>query len=150
MLVGCLICLSSKLLWPFYLMNSYWQVPRKSTSERLPSKEETKVQLSSKSVKEENKAQMSTKRVTTNGDLVDPDKLIKQRTSVGKKTQGDIANHGLPGNLVKVSYSNRRITDASASWTSLPSSLAKLGKVGFFEVINLPNQMYLSASSLAG
>ncbi|HEX7869701.1 MAG TPA: hypothetical protein VF455_06260 [Chryseobacterium sp.] len=131
-------------------MNSYWQVLRKSTSKRFPSKEETKVQPSSKSVKEENKAQMLTKRVTTNGDLVDPDKLIKQRTSVGKKTQCDNANHGLPGNLVKVSYNNRRITDASASCNSLPSSLANLGKVGFFEVINLPNQMYLSESSLGG
>lgn len=107
-----------------------WQVPRKSTSERLPSKEENKLhKMSSKSPKEENKVQMSTKKVAVNGDLADCNKSSKPRTSVGKKLSGEATNNGLPGNMVKVSLSNRRLTDGNASWTALPSSLIKLGKV---------------------
>lgn len=102
-------------------------VPRKSTSERLPSKEENKVQISMKPSKEENKFQVA-KKVTANGDSDGVDKSNKQRTSAGKKSSGEAANQGLPGNLVKVSLSNRRLTDGSVSWASLPSSLAKLGK----------------------
>ncbi|XP_017223375.1 uncharacterized protein LOC108199879 isoform X1 [Daucus carota subsp. sativus] len=104
------------------------QVPRKSTSERLPPKEETKVKVSSKSVKEENKAGLAANRATTNGALVDPNRSHKQMLSVGKKTPGNVANHGLPGNFNKVSLSKKRLTEGSASWASLPSSLAKLGK----------------------
>lgn len=100
-------------------------VPRKSTSERLPSKEENK-QLSSKLPKDENKLQISTKRI--NGDLVDSDKSYKQRTSAGRKLSSEAANNGIPGNMTKVSLSSRRLTDGNVSWTALPSSLAKLGK----------------------
>ncbi|KAF8393757.1 hypothetical protein HHK36_019955 [Tetracentron sinense] len=92
-------------------------VPRKKplTNDKLSSKEDTKVQ-------------MPAKKVTANGALDDPDKSNKQRTSVGKKTSAEVAPNGLPGNLVKVVLSNRRLTDGSFSWSSLPSSLAKLGK----------------------
>ncbi|XAR71108.1 hypothetical protein NMG60_11028223 [Bertholletia excelsa] len=103
-------------------------VPRKSTSERLPSKEENKVHAVTKPSKEESKFQKPAKKVISNGDLDDSDKLNKQRNAVGRKSSGDSANHGLPGNLVKVSLSNRRSTEASVSWASLPPSLAKLGK----------------------
>lgn len=72
---------------------------------------------------------MSSKKVDANGDLLDPDKSSIQRTSVGKKLAGEVSNHGLPGNFVKVSVNNKRLTDASVSWSSLPSSLTKLGKV---------------------
>ncbi|GFY92772.1 GPI-anchored adhesin-like protein, putative [Actinidia rufa] len=77
--------------------------------------------------KRKNKFQVPMKKVTSNGDLDDVDKSNKQRTSVGKKLSGEVSNHGLPGNLVKVSLSSRRLTDG-ASWASLPPSLAKLGK----------------------
>ncbi|KAL5543194.1 hypothetical protein UlMin_010904 [Ulmus minor] len=100
--------------------------PRKSTSsERLPSKEEKKIQVSAKSSKEENKVQMSTKKVS-NGALDEQNKSDKQRISVVRKSFGESAN-GFPGNLVKVPV-NRKLTEASVSWVSLPSSLAKLGK----------------------
>lgn len=101
------------------------QTPRKSVSERLPSKEESKP---SKSTREESKVNASIKKASINGDAPD---IVKAsaRTSVGKKLSGEVANNGLPGNLVKVSVGNRRLTDASVSWASLPSSLAKLGKV---------------------
>ncbi|KAE9450486.1 hypothetical protein C3L33_17612, partial [Rhododendron williamsianum] len=89
-------------------------VPRKSTSERLPSKED--------------KFQVPTKKATANGDLDDVDKSNKRKHSVGKKPSGEVANHGLPGNLVKVSLGNRRLTDGSVSWASLPPSLSRLGK----------------------
>ncbi|XP_043706485.1 uncharacterized protein LOC122656106 isoform X2 [Telopea speciosissima] len=78
------------------------------------------------SSKEEN-VQMTAKKVTANGGLSDLDKSNNQRTSVGKKTS-EVASNGLPGNLVKVLLNNRRLTDGSVSWSSIPSSLAKLGK----------------------
>ncbi|XP_057958053.1 uncharacterized protein LOC131150959 [Malania oleifera] len=105
-------------------------VPRKnqSTNDRLPPKEENKVQLPAKSSKEEIKVQMSSKKVTANGTLDDLRKSNKQRTSAGNKLSGEVANSGFPGDLVKIFPTNRRITDGSVSWASLPSSLAKLGK----------------------
>ncbi|TXG72789.1 hypothetical protein EZV62_001368 [Acer yangbiense] len=102
--------------------------PRKSTSsERLPSKEENKHQISTKSSKEDNKVQISSKKVTSNGVLDDQEKPNKQRMSIGRKS-GDSNNNGFPGNLVKVPINSKRLTDGSVSWSALPSSLAKLGK----------------------
>ncbi|XP_042481939.1 uncharacterized protein LOC122062391 [Macadamia integrifolia] len=75
----------------------------------------------------EEKFQMTAKKVTSNGGLGNLDKSNNQRTSVGKKTS-EVASNGLPGNLVKVLPNNRRLTDGSVSWSSIPSSLAKLGK----------------------
>lgn len=103
----------------------------------MPPKEDTKVKVSSKSLKEENKAGLPANMVTTKGNLVDPNRLHKQIPSVGKKTPGNNANHGLPGNFNKVSLSKKRLTDGSALWTTLPSSLGKLGKVRSFELINI-------------
>lgn len=101
-------------------------MPRKSTSERLPSKEENKVPRSPIPSKEENKFQVPTKKVTANGDLDDVGKSHKRINSVGKKLSGEVGN---PGNLVKMSIGNRRLTEGSVSWASLPPSLSKLGKV---------------------
>ncbi|XP_057777060.1 uncharacterized protein LOC130995680 isoform X2 [Salvia miltiorrhiza] len=102
------------------------EAPRKSVSERLPSKEDSKP---SKSTRDESKVNASVKKASgsINGDAAD---IVKAsaRTSVGKKLSGEVASNGLPGNLVKVTVSNRRLTDANVSWASLPSSLAKLGK----------------------
>ncbi|KAK6914536.1 Protein of unknown function DUF936, plant [Dillenia turbinata] len=53
----------------------------------------------------------------------DRDKSSKQRTSTGKKSAG--AN-GFSGNMVKISISNRRLTDGSVSWASLPSPFVNL------------------------
>ncbi|KAK4854845.1 hypothetical protein QYF36_001827 [Acer negundo] len=103
-------------------------VPRKSTSsERLPSKEEHKHQISTKSSKEDNKVQISSKKGTSNGLLNDQEKPNKQRMSIGRKS-GESNNNGFPGNLVKVPINSKRLTDGSVSWSALPSSLAKLGK----------------------
>ena len=113
-----------------YRHNCLQQTPRKSTSsERLPNKEDTKVQISAKSSKEDTKIQISAKKGSANGNLDDEGKLSKPRLSVGKKSSGELASNGLPANLVKVSVNSRRPTEGSVSWSSLPSSLAKLGKV---------------------
>ncbi|KAJ9178518.1 hypothetical protein P3X46_010396 [Hevea brasiliensis] len=101
--------------------------PRKSTStNRLTSKEDNKTQLSAKSSKEENRNPVSTKKVVANGNLDGQEKSNKQRPSIGKKSSGD--NDGLPGNLVKFSINSRKLPEGSISWSSLPSSVAKLGK----------------------
>ncbi|KAK9029981.1 hypothetical protein V6N11_031420 [Hibiscus sabdariffa] len=98
-------------------------VPRKSTSsEKLVSKEETKLQTSTRSLKEESKSLVSTKKM-----LDEQEKPSKPRTSIGKKS-GDLTNNGGLGNLVKVPINSKRLTDASVSWGSLPSSLSKLGR----------------------
>ncbi|KDP43890.1 hypothetical protein JCGZ_20900 [Jatropha curcas] len=103
--------------------------PRKSFSgERLPSKEDNKSRLSAKSSKEENRNPISTKKVSSNGNLDDHEKSNKLRTSVGKKSSGDLGNNGFPGNLVKVAVNSRKLTEGNVTWSSLPSSLAKLGK----------------------
>lgn len=67
------------------------------------------------------------------GDMVDNNDQYsnKQKPSSRRKSSAETPANGLPGNLVKVSLSNRRLTDGGASWSTLPSSLAKLGKVHF-------------------
>ncbi|MFS8035269.1 hypothetical protein Hanom_Chr17g01591061 [Helianthus anomalus] len=88
-------------------------VPRKSTSERMPS------------------PSPSSKDIKTPAKTVDnSNNNVRQKLSSGRKSSAEAPANGLPGNLVKVSLSNRRLTDAATpSWSSLPSSLAKLGKV---------------------
>ena len=99
------------------------QVPRKSTSERSVSREEP----TGKSSKVESKVQ--TPAPAKRAEVVDHDSSSKQKPSSGRKSSAEASANGLPGNLVKVSLSNRRLTEGGASWSSLPSSLAKLGKV---------------------
>ncbi|KAI4324343.1 hypothetical protein L6164_023890 [Bauhinia variegata] len=102
--------------------------PRKSTSsEKLASKEDNKIQVPTRPSKDEQKAQTSVKRVVANGNREDQEKSTKQRTSVGKKSS-EVSRNELPGSLVKVSLNSRKVTDASVQWSSLPASLAKLGK----------------------
>ncbi|KAL3621652.1 hypothetical protein CASFOL_036564 [Castilleja foliolosa] len=100
--------------------------PRKSISERLPSKEDNNKFMSSKSTKGESKVNVSVKKVFRNGDTADITKSSGR--TIGKKATGEVANNGVLGNLVKVSCNNQRLMDASVSWASLPSSLTKLGK----------------------
>nr|GFC40014.1 hypothetical protein [Tanacetum cinerariifolium] len=96
------------------------QVLRKSTSERTVYREEPIV----KSSKVESKVQTHAKRA----EVVDHDSSSKQKPSSGRKSSIEASANGLPGNLVKVSLSNRRLIEGGASWSLLPSSLAKLGK----------------------
>ncbi|XP_055829185.1 uncharacterized protein LOC129898610 [Solanum dulcamara] len=100
-------------------------VPRKSTSEKLTSKEDNRCILA-KSSKEENKVHTSLKKTSTNGEPVDADKSSKQKISKGRKLPGEV-NNGLE-DLVKVAVSNRILADGNVAWSSLPSSLTKIGK----------------------
>ncbi|TYG77890.1 hypothetical protein ES288_D02G012100v1 [Gossypium darwinii] len=103
--------------------------PRKSTSsEKLSSREETKLLASTRSLKEESKSQVSTRKAVGNGMSSDHDKQNKPKTHVGNKC-GEPTNNGGLGNLVKVQINSKRLTDGSSvSWGSLPSSLSRLGK----------------------
>ncbi|KAJ1424485.1 hypothetical protein SESBI_11679 [Sesbania bispinosa] len=99
--------------------------PRRSiSSEKLPPKE---VQAPTKLSKEEHKTQTSIKKAAANGTMEEQEKSSKPRTSFGKKS-AEVSNNGLPGNLVKVSLSSRKVTDTSVQWASLPSSISKLGR----------------------
>ncbi|KAL4590391.1 hypothetical protein LXL04_003320 [Taraxacum kok-saghyz] len=104
--------------------------PRKSTSERMPYKEEdNKSQLLTKSSKEDiTKIRTPVKRSMAFGDSLDLDLSNKQKPTPARKSTSEASSNGLQGNLVKVSLSSRRLTDGGASWSSLPSSLTKLGK----------------------
>uniref|UniRef100_A0A7N0TUN5 Uncharacterized protein n=1 Tax=Kalanchoe fedtschenkoi TaxID=63787 RepID=A0A7N0TUN5_KALFE len=92
-------------------------------SRSASAKDGNKYQVSTKSSKEEKKTEPLAK--LSPGDSIE--KSIKPRTSIGRKSPGEGANNGL-GALAKVSPNSRKLTEASASWASLPSSLAKLGK----------------------
>ncbi|KAK4375733.1 hypothetical protein RND71_006410 [Anisodus tanguticus] len=100
-------------------------VSRKSISEKSTSKEDNQGILA-KSSKEENKVHTSLKKTCTNGEPVDADKSSKQKTSKGKMLPGEV-NNGLQ-DLVKVAVSNRILADGNVAWSSLPSSLSKIGK----------------------
>lgn len=116
-----------------------YQTPRKSTSrEKLPRKEDSKVQATTKPSKEEQKAQTSMKKVIANGTTEGQEKTSKQRTSLGKKSS-EVSSSGLPGNFAKVSLNSRKVTDASVQWALLPSSLAKLGRVYPLTTSCVPN-----------
>jgi len=58
----------------------------------------------------------------------DSDKVVNKLSSPIRRTSGVLNNPNVT-NLVKVAASSRKLIDASASWTTLPPSLAKLGKV---------------------
>lgn len=88
-------------------------------------KEENRA-TSQKSSKEEIKAQVSVKKVSAYGTSEDRERITLPR-DVKKLSSG--SSHGLPGCFVKVSMNSRKLTEGSIAWSSLPSSLAKLGKV---------------------
>lgn len=116
-------------------------VPKRNpTDERPQTKVESKVQKPSKLSKEETKGQISARNTVANGTLDDVDRSSKPRISVGRKSV-DNASNGFPSNLVKVPASSRRLIDASVLWTSLPSSVTKLGK----EVLKLRDSAQMAA-----
>ncbi|KAK7283982.1 hypothetical protein RIF29_13732 [Crotalaria pallida] len=73
---------------------------RSVSIEKLPLKEESRIQATTRPSKEEHKTQMSVKKATANGTVEEQEKSSKSRTSIGKKSP-DGSNNGFPGNLVK-------------------------------------------------
>lgn len=107
-------------------------MPKKNPADdRSSTKVESKGQKTSKISKVEAKDQISARTLPTNGD--DLDRSSKPRISIGRKSvdNGSNSSNGFPSNLAKVSASSRKLIDASVLWTSLPSSVTKLGKVFF-------------------
>ncbi|CAO2821820.1 unnamed protein product [Amaranthus hypochondriacus] len=116
-------------------------VPKKNPSDdRFSTKVEGKNHISSKSSKDEPKDQISARSLATNGAIDDLDRSSKPRHSIGRKSV-DSATNGFPSNLVKVTASNRKLIDASVLWSSLPSSITKLGK----EVLKLRDSAQIAA-----
>ncbi|KAG5069304.1 hypothetical protein JHK85_001681 [Glycine max] len=101
---------------------------RSISTEKFLSKEESRIQAQTKPSKEQHKIQTPTKKANANGTVEEPEKSSNLRTSIGKKS-AEVSNSGLPGNLVKVTLSNRKVTDASVQWASPLSSISKIGRV---------------------
>lgn len=99
-------CIRKSIIFHYAL-----QAPRKTTltTERLSHKEDSKVQTTGKKGK-------------ADADLEDHDKSIKQQPAV-KKTSVSSCN--------LTPESSSTFVPSNVSWASLPSSLAKLGKVLF-------------------
>ncbi|KAF2588787.1 hypothetical protein F2Q70_00041968 [Brassica cretica] len=101
--------------------------PRKSTSsEKLPSKQE-RANVFAKSSKEQSKTQ-STKKVESTGVVDTKDKTSKPKSTSTTVDKRSTAENGLPGSLVKVPVNSKRLAYASTQWSSLPSSLSRLGQ----------------------
>lgn len=92
--------------------------------------------------KDDSKLQNPAKKTTANAPSDDADKAMKKHPPTVKRTSG-ISNPNVT-NLVKVPPNSKKLTDASNSWTTLPPSLAKLGKVWLF--INTSNMVLLYTS----
>ncbi|KAG5080492.1 hypothetical protein JHK86_004557 [Glycine max] len=84
---------------------------RSISTEKFLSKEESRIQAPTKPSKEQHKIQTPTKKANANGTVEEPEKSSKLRTSIGKKST-EVSNSRLPRNLVKVTLSNRKVTDA--------------------------------------
>ncbi|CAL9754004.1 unnamed protein product [Musa acuminata subsp. burmannicoides] len=77
--------------------------------------------------KDDSKIQTPVKKGIVSAAAEDSDKTVKHRPPVLRKSSETTNGPNLV-NLVKVVPSNRKWTDGSVSWQTLPSSLAKLGK----------------------
>ncbi|MQL76532.1 hypothetical protein Taro_008920 [Colocasia esculenta] len=112
-------------------VDSKVQMP-KADSKVSTSKVDSKVQMPKadskvSTSKVDSKVQTTPKKGNVNGPVEEPEKPVKQRSPVGKKPS-EVANNGLPGNLVKVPINSRKLTEGNVSWASLSPSLSKLGK----------------------
>ncbi|CAL9206344.1 unnamed protein product [Musa hybrid cultivar] len=87
---------------------------KSSTNEKLLTKKDSKIQTTMK----KNNAKAATD---------DSDRSAKRRLSVIKKSSETATSLNL-ADFVKVVPTNRKWTDSSVSWSSLPSSLVELGK----------------------
>ncbi|CAN6218366.1 unnamed protein product [Urochloa humidicola] len=77
--------------------------------------------------KDDSVIQKAARKSTASAPSDDADKAVKKHTPTVKRTSGVLGNSNVT-NLVKIPPNSKKLTDASTSWTSLPPSLAKLGK----------------------
>jgi hypothetical protein len=106
-----------------YILNM--QTPRRKSpvDEKVPHKDDS---------------QKAARKSTASAPSDDADKAVKKHIPTVKRTSGVLGNSNVT-NLVKVPPNSKKLTDISTSWTSLPPSLAKLGKVWlkFIDTINM-------------
>ncbi|KAM0879197.1 hypothetical protein ACQ4PT_034402 [Festuca glaucescens] len=77
--------------------------------------------------KDDTKIQTPPRKSTSSALSDDSDRTINKHISPIRRSSGVLSNTNMT-NLVKIAANNKRLTDPSTSWTSLPPSLAKLGK----------------------
>lgn len=78
--------------------------------------------------KDDSKVQTPPRKSSASAPSDDSEKIVNKPSSPLRRTSGVSSNTNIT-NLVKIASNSKKLTDASASWTSLPPSLAKLGKV---------------------
>jgi len=79
--------------------------------------------------KDDSKIQTPPRKSSASAPADDSDKVVNKHSSPIRRTSGVLSNPNIT-NLVKVAVNSKKLTDANTSWTALPPSLAKLGKVG--------------------
>uniref|UniRef100_A0A0E0AYC4 DUF936 domain-containing protein n=1 Tax=Oryza glumipatula TaxID=40148 RepID=A0A0E0AYC4_9ORYZ len=77
--------------------------------------------------KDDSKIQTPPRKSSASAPSDDSEKIVNKPSSPLRRTSGVSSNTNIT-NLVKIASNSKKLTDASASWTSLPPSLAKLGK----------------------
>ncbi|GAB2220064.1 hypothetical protein Drorol1_Dr00007707 [Drosera rotundifolia] len=100
---------------------------RNSLSNERPSSNSDNIVGTPRLSKQDIKNPVPTKSIAKPGTSDDLENSSRQKDSTGRKSL-DATKGSFMGNLVKVSVSSRRLTEESVAWTSLPSSLSKLGK----------------------
>lgn len=78
--------------------------------------------------KDDSKVQTPPRKSSASAPADDSEKAVNKPYSPIRRTSGVLSNPNIT-NLVKVATNSKKLTDANASWTALPPSLAKLGKV---------------------
>ncbi|XP_047071121.1 nucleolar and coiled-body phosphoprotein 1-like [Lolium rigidum] len=77
--------------------------------------------------KDDTKIQTPPRKSTSSALSDDSDRTINKYLSPIRRSSGVLGNTNMT-NLVKIAANNKKLTDPSTSWTSLPPPLAKLGK----------------------
>uniref|UniRef100_A0A0E0LXH8 Uncharacterized protein n=1 Tax=Oryza punctata TaxID=4537 RepID=A0A0E0LXH8_ORYPU len=77
--------------------------------------------------KDDSKIQTPPRKSSASAPSDDSEKIVNKPSSPLRRTSGVSSNMNIT-NLVKIASNSKKLTDASASWTTLPPSLAKLGK----------------------
>jgi len=112
--------------------------PDRKSDNKIPVTPRRKSPMDEKvSHRDDSVIQKAARKSTASAPSDDADKTVKKHTPV-KRTSGVLGNSNVT-NLVKIPPNSKKLTDASTSWTSLPPSLAKLGKVWqkFIDTIGL-------------
>ncbi|PUZ71546.1 hypothetical protein GQ55_2G321300 [Panicum hallii var. hallii] len=102
--------------------------PDRKSDNKIPVTPRQKSPVDEKvSHKDDSLIQKAGRKSTASAPSDDADKTAKKHTPTVKRTSGVLGNSNVT-NLVKIPPNSKKLTDASTSWTSLPPSLAKLGK----------------------